>query len=98
MCCALQKKKKKLKHVSSPRELKFQMKNMKWHLRKKTEHALHTLKCVSKLWIYSLAATHSLFLCVSLPHTHKYYQHVYVLSADVNNQLHSLFRDVFFLP
>lgn len=47
--------------------LKHQMKgtNMKWHLRKKTERALHTLKCVSKLWIYSLAATH--------PNTHSLY-------------------------
>lgn len=57
MCYALQKKRVK-SNVSSHRELKCQMKgmNMKWHLRNKTEHALHTLKCVSKLWIYSLAA------------------------------------------
>lgn len=63
--------------------LKHQMKgtNMKWHLRKKTERALHTLKCVSNCgFTHSLQhiQTHTRYISAPLPHTHSQ-----ILSASV---------------
>lgn len=65
--------------LKKKKEPKHQMKdmNMKWHPRKKTEHAL---KRVSKLWIYSLAAppapAHTHYLSVRLLLARKYLQRV----------------------